>query len=365
MVKNRYFIYLFLVNALMNIVNFVPRGLINERFDGAAMSIVAAVPIGCLFIFLFVKVMNKFPGQGIPEILHANYPAVISVLLLCFFAILWIGAGLTTLVSFVEVTLRYISIDVEPFMIMLVFLVVVCFCMRINAESILYGVEVILYINFPFILYIFLKIVMDPHLNWDAVIETLTHSLHMPSYKGIATATYVFSGYINLAVFNTVFKNLRVKHLWLLGILGLFVLLATFLIPIGFLGTMAVEKHTYPWFSTADVLRTQNFIIERLLFLFYYNYLTLSLVSTIIHWHVAMVIFKSIMPSKKKKKSNVKMDWWIILFFSAITFVSQDRLGQYSLDRVGLAFLDIRFFAEGLMILTIYIAYRRGRKKKA
>ncbi|GGA29651.1 GerAB/ArcD/ProY family transporter [Paenibacillus physcomitrellae] len=364
MVKERYFYYLFMINALINIVNFVPRGLINSSFGGAMMAIVIAIPLGVLMTFLFIKGMNKFPSQSLPAVFNAHFPKAISATALLLYASLWFTAGLITLISFVEVTLRYVSVDVEPTMIMLLFLAVVCLCMRINSESLLYGLEVLLCINFPLIVYILLKAILHPYFSWDAVADIFTHSIALPSYRDIATATFIFSGYINMAVFNQVFKPLQLKYLWLIGVLGALILLTTFLIPIGFLGTINVYRHVYPWFSTADALRTQNFIIERVLFIFYFSYLTLSLNSAIIHWHVALNLIKGAFTSRNKKETRSKSDWWIMGIFSAISLFVQ-TINQFKLDQLGLMFLSVRLCGEAALILSVFIAYRRSRRKTA
>ncbi|WP_138493659.1 GerAB/ArcD/ProY family transporter [Paenibacillus pinistramenti] len=364
MAKDRYFYYLFLINALLNIVNFVPKGLINGRFDGSMASIMVAVPLGLLFTYLFGKVMGKFPSTGVPEIYNQYLPKPLSLPLLLMFAVLWFIAGLITLLAFVEITLRYISMDVEPLTVLVLFLMVVCISMRINTESILYGLEVLLFLNFPIIGYILFKSLLNPQFNWNAVLEIVTHSAHWPSFGGVATATFVFSGYANLAIFNRVLKNVNFKLLWLLGISGFLVLLTSFLIPIGYLGTINVDRHVYPWFSTADVLRTKNFVIERVLFLFYFNYLMLSLASTILHWHISLNMIKGMFASKKRKKPKRSFDWWVIILFSGFTFAAQTA-NQFKLDQFGQLFLDVRFGGEGILILSVYLAYRRRKQRQA
>ncbi|GIP22750.1 GerAB/ArcD/ProY family transporter [Paenibacillus sp. J22TS3] len=364
MVKSKYFYYLFLINALINIINFVPRGLISHRFSGAIMSILVAVPIGTLFTYLFVKGMSKFPQKGLPEILNENYPRILSILMLLGHVVIWYIAGLITLLSFVDVSLRYISSDVPPFTIMIGFLVVVCLSIRLTSESIMYALEVLIVLNIPLIIYFLLKGLLNPYFSWDAVMQIVTYSWTMPSFDSIAQATFIFSGYINLALFNRVFKNLRVRHFWLIGVAGFLILLVSFLVPIGYLGTIGVERHVYPWFSTADVLRTRTFIVERILFIFYFTYLTLSLVSTIVHWHVALEFAKGIFVSRKQRTSPKRsLELWIIIPFSIVALLGL-KMGQFTLDHLGLLFLDVRFIAEMLMIMSIYFTYWLKRRRR-
>lgn len=363
MVKNKYFYYLFLINALINIINFVPRGLIEERFKGGIMAMVAAVPIGLLLIYLFTRVISKFPGQGLPEIYSANFPRFLSSGMLAAHSLFWYIAGLITLISFVDVTMRYITSDVPPFLIMIGFLIVVCLSMRLTSDSILYALEVLIVLNVPVIIYVLLKAFFNPFFNWDAVMQVVTYSFKVPSYSAIADATFIFSGYINLVIFNRVFKNLKVKHMFMLGVMGFLILLISFFIPIAYQGTIGVERHVYPWFSTADVMRTKNFIVERVLFFFYFTYLTLSLVSSIVHWHVSLELLKGIFKSKEGKKPNRGMDWWIIAPFMIIALASM-MTGQFIRNRAGLWFLDIRLAAEVVLVCSLYIAYKRRRRRK-
>ncbi|USB33999.1 GerAB/ArcD/ProY family transporter [Paenibacillus sp. YPG26] len=363
MVKNKYIYYLFLINALINVINFVPRGLIAQRFNGAAMAIVVSVPIGLTLMYLCVKMMNKFPGEGLPEILNANFPRLVSKVMLFGHTLFWYFAGLITLVAFVDVTMRYITSDVSPLLIMVGFLVVVCLAIRLTSESILYGLEVLIVINVPIIIYVLFKALLNPMFSWDAVMQVITYSLKAPSYGAIAQATFIFTGYLNLAVFNRVFDKVRIRQLWLIGIFGFLTLVVTVFIPIGYQGTINVERHVYPWFSTADVLRTKNFIIERVLFFFYFTYLTLSLVSSIIHWHVALEMFKGLFTTKEKKKRKIDPEWWMILAFCAAALILMNT-NQFVRDRAGLLYLDGRLIAEMILIFSLYLAHKRRRAKK-
>lgn len=85
-------------------------------------------------------------------------------------------------------------------------------------------------------------------------------------------------------------------------------MLLTFLVPIGYFGTVAIDRHVYTWFSTADSIRMEYFIIERMLFIFYFAYLSLSLVSVIVHWHGGLELFKGAISSVKKIPKSSAME---------------------------------------------------------
>jgi hypothetical protein len=364
MAQRRFFYWLFLMNSLLNVVNFVPRELMDARFKGAQSSILVAVVLGTAFVYLFTALIAKFPGKGITEILETTFPRPVVMLLMVFFAALWCAAGLITLLSFVDITLRFISPDTGPYLVVLGFLVLVCFCAQIDSLSLLFGLEVMLGISLPLIVYMIVKAVANPDFSWDAVLQIMTYSPHAPDLNSIAAATFSFSGYINMAVFNRVFPKLKVRHHWFLALQGLVVLLLTFYIPIGYFGTVAVERHVYTWFSTADSIRIDTFLIERMLFIFFFSYLTLSLVSVIIHWHVGKELLAWMLPSPKGRKARGKGwgEWAILGVFSAITLFLM-RLDQYQLNVLGVWFLHTRWFGELLMIILMFCCYAALRRR--
>lgn len=366
MVKERYFYYLYLINALINIINFVPRVLIDNRFEGALLSILISVVLGSTLLITFTKIISHFPGEGLPEIVDSTIPRFIGIPLLCIFASLWYGSGAITLVSFVDITLRFISPDVSPFFALIAFLLLVTISSRLKTESILYALETTLIINCPLAAYMLLKALINPHFSWDAVMQVITHLWTMPKYNSIAGASFIFTGYVNLAIFNRSFKSLKPRHLWMIPVSGLLILLITLLVPIGYHGTIGVEDQVYTWFSTADAIRSEFFIVERVLFIFYFTYLALSLVSAVIHWHIALEIFKGFFMKKKTKglKAASNKDWWILGVMTAVTVWMGFYLDQVKLTVLGQWFLNVRLPVEFLLIATIIAAYRR-RKKRA
>lgn len=366
MTNARYFYWLFLINSLINIVNFVPRQLIDSRFDGAQTSILLGSVLGTFFMFLFTSLISKFPGKGIPEIYAAAMPKLVVYVLIAVFSLIWYVAGMITLLSFVDITLRFISPDTGPYLVVISFLIIVCFCARMNSTSLLYGLELILAISLPLIVYASLKAVFNNEFSWDAVFQVMTHLGHAPDLNSIVAATFSFSGYINMAIFNRSFQKLKLKHRWLIGIQGFVVLVLTFYIPIGYFGTIGVERHVYSWFSTADSIRIEAFLIERMLFIFYFAYLTLSLVSAVVHWHVGKDLLLYLLPAPKRKGSKVRLwqEWIILCVFSAVTLMLMN-LDQYSLNSFGVLFLHSRLYGELLMILLLLYCYLVKRRRSS
>ncbi|AWB43594.1 hypothetical protein DCC85_04715 [Paenibacillus sp. CAA11] len=363
MVKYRYFFFLFLINAVINVVNYVPRILIAYRFKGALMSIVISVIIGTLIIFTATKLYSRFPKKGLPEIYHSCMSKPLAGILLLLAGALWYMAGLITLISFVDISIRYISPDISRLWIMIGFLVAVALSSRLSSESVLYGLEITMLLTLPFILYILLKMLINPAFNWDAVMQVGTYFMHKPSFPSITAATFIFSGYANLVIFNRVFHPIKRYRVWLLGVLGLIILLISMLVPIGYLGTIDVERHVFTWFSAADSVRIGLFIVERMIFLFYFIYLVLSLVSVIIHWHVCLELLKGIGSVKKKKEGPQMKDWGYIILFSLVALFMLS-LEQFSINLLGMWFLNIRFYGEIIIISSLFYCYQRNRRAR-
>ncbi len=363
MVSSKYIYYLFLMNALINIVNFVPRVLVFTRFHGALPSILISTVIGTLLLYGFTTALSSFKGQGLPEIFNANLPRFFSFLLLIIYACFWFLAGIITMLSFADITTRYVSPDISPYAVIIGFLLLSIICSRLSAESILYALETLLYLSTPVIVYMLVKALINPAFSWDAVMQVITYMWTKPKYVTLAGATFIFSGYYNLAIFNRNFKNLKTRYLWTIPLLGLVILLITFLVPIGYHGTIGVEDHVFSWFSTADSIRMEMFIIERVLFLFYTVYLTLSMLSTVVHWHVGLELFKGAFQSKAGKLPSKKVDWWIMIPFAIGTLVLMNYLNQIRMAQLGQWFLNIRFANEFILLAILFYVKRRSAKR--
>ncbi|OOC63858.1 GerAB/ArcD/ProY family transporter [Paenibacillus ihbetae] len=370
MVRNKYFYYLFLLNASINLINYVPRILIQDRFGGVLMSMLIAVPVGSLLMYVFSKLLQRFPGEGLPEIFHSVFPVWISGFLLILYGLAWYFSSVITLISFMDITSRYISPDVSPYIVLTGFLVVVGLSARLDSESLLYALEMVLYIAMPLIAYMAWRVFSNPYFSWDSVRQIITYAWNMPNYRTIAAATYIYTGYINMVVFNRIFRRFKMKHIFSIILVSIVSLFISLFAPIGILGANGAGEHVYPAFSTVDAMRIRYFIIERMIYVFFVVYMILSLMNSIIHWHVGKELvlggFKlegekpSLLPKKRKA------EWWVLALFAVIIFVLATVINQYTLNDMAIVFLDVRFAGEILLvILLIYAAMRRGRRRRA
>ncbi|MEK8131843.1 GerAB/ArcD/ProY family transporter [Paenibacillus filicis] len=358
MLSSKYFAYLFIISALINIINFVPRTLIDHRFDGALMSIAAAIVVGSAMMVLVTWSIQKIPGMGMPELYAKVFPAWLSRVLLGVNMCFWYLGGAVTLLSFVDITQRFISPDVPQTLILTGFLLIVCWSALKNSRTIVFALEAILLMNLPLIIYFFVKSVLNRHFSWDAVFSMLTHVWNAPNFSSMSGAIFIFTGYESVIILNRVLKPLPVKRLWLLSTLSLGVLLTTFLIPIAFHGTIGVGNHSYPWFSTADSIRIVYFVFERVLFMFYLIYLMMSLMNAIINWHIGVELFKSMFTPTGQSTYAHRGGVVLILVFAAVTYALRE-MDYFSFQQYGILFLQIRFIAEMLYVLIFVYAVRR------
>ena len=100
-------------------------------------------------------------------------------------------SSVITLVSFVDITSRYISPDVSPYIVLVGFLVVVGLSARLDSESIIYALEMILYICVPIIAYMSWRVFSNPYFSWDSVRQIITYAWNMPNYETVAAATFI------------------------------------------------------------------------------------------------------------------------------------------------------------------------------
>jgi len=328
------FIYVMLIlNMLTNIVAFVPMVLIENRGAGSVQAIFLAVPIGMLIIYFYTKYMSGFPNLGLPEILERYTPKWFRFCFLFFHGVLWLIAGLVTLITFTHISKQYINPDIEELVIVLLFLLIIVFGALMQSRNVLYAIEIILLLNLPFIAFIIFKSYTNQELIWDSVRVAFTYYQEIPNFEIVSTATFVYTGYANIVIFNRYFKDVKVGYsIIIIGSLGLFTLLTTFIIPIGIHGFDGVGFYTFPWIATTEALRIELGFIERISFLFLGLYINISIASVTLHWHVGMEQLKAIFPKFKRKKKNITpiiiLGVFALLGIIGVLFIDEEMLGN-------------------------------------
>ncbi|TJY43966.1 hypothetical protein E5161_00770 [Cohnella pontilimi] len=359
---SRYFYYLFVLNMFINTIFFVPRILLAKRYDGAISSILLAIVIGSLLAFLFTSAMNRLNGQGLPEMLEKSFPFAIRAPLLIYFGIMWCAAGSIILIAFSHITQRYLNPDMNPNILLLCYCGIGWWAATFRPMAILNAAEIIILVQLPFVLYIMMKTLLNREFDWDELRVLTDYIWRMPSWTSLAAATYGFTGYINFALYNRLYKNMKVKHRWLIPLLGTSVMFVSIFVPIGLLGVDAVADYLYTWISTADTTRIRFGFVERIVYLFLFIYIGFCLLFIAITWNIGSLLVLSCVKrdNVKIRKHNVSMKTVVCGLFAVVTLV----LGMLSNDKRLLEFvtqwLSVRFVSEVFLVaLVVWLSWRR------
>ncbi|WP_026575226.1 GerAB/ArcD/ProY family transporter [Bacillus sp. UNC438CL73TsuS30] len=355
---NRYFLYLILLNMMINVIIFVPKILIQYRYEGAVSAVLIAIPIGVTLTVLYCKAISKFPEKGLPEIFENTKYRFIKILHFGSIQAFTFIAGLITLVGFIDILSRFIDPEMPKVFILIIYLIGIILIIQMPTERVMYFLEIVLFLNTPLIFFIIFKALTSNGLSWDSMFEVGTHLFEFPNLKALAAATYVFSGYTNLMVFNRVIKGkLKIWNFIAVFLLGFFNLFTTFLIPIGFHGSDGTQEFLYPWISTADSLRLVYSPIERVIFLFLMFYMSITLVSISVHWHVALELLKGTF----KDKGSKKKEWIILSLFIVCAVTGVLYFNTVLLNKFTVYWLQIRFYFEVALIVIFFLWARRKK----
>lgn len=358
----RYFAYIVFLNMIVNVFIFVPQILIQDRFRGSVTSVIVSVPIGMTLMYVFLKSMSKFPEKSLPYILDTIFPRWISRTMSVLFSSVTMTAGMITLLSISDTSIRYINPDTPFPMGVFMFLIVVCMAASHRSKQVLFLIEMILMLDVPLILFIVVKAYWNNSYSWDAVGAVAMSYNHPPTWTSLSAATYIFSAYANQMVFNKVFKQpASPRWIWLFGPVGFGVLLSSFTIPIAFQGADGVSDYVYPWLITADSMRVELGFVERVLPLFLLLYAGVSLASVIVHWHVSLELIKEAMPSFLSRKPA--LTWTIIGLFASLTFLTSFWTTEKTLSELGRNWMQLRLIGEVLLVMLVFIAALRRRRR--
>lgn len=353
---NRYFLYLVLLNMLVNVIIFVPNILIQYRYEGAVMGVLIAIPIGVALNYILSTTINKFPEQGMPEIIANSKHRWLKFIHFCSIQWIWFTAGLITLVGFIDILDRFINPEMPKIALLVIYLAAIFLIIQLPTDRVMYFLEIVLFLNTPLIAFIIFKAFTNDYLSWDSMLEVGTHIFERPSLKSIAAATYCFSGYTNLIIFNRLIKGrLKIWNFLAVFLLGIFNLFTTFFIPIGFHGSDGAQEFQYPWISTADSLRLVYSPIERVIFLFLMFYMSITLISISVHWHVSFELIKGTFKEKISKKKNLL----ILIFYAGCSVAGVIFLNTILLNKITVYWMIVRLGFEIFFVVILFIWARR------
>jgi len=365
---SRFYYYLILINMIANIISAVPTILLYYREDGAVSALIVGAMLGLVIVVIYTKFFNAFPGMTFPELLVKTMPKWFYYPLLCFMAIMWFVAGASTLITYTFLLIRYLTPDIPIILLGLTLIVSIIFGCFMKTDRVLYTIEIIFLINFPIIIFIIIKAYTSKSLNWDFIKAAMLHVVEMPNMNVITACIFLSLGVVNLVIFNRFFtqkQNFGLKQIMVVAFISIATIFTTYFIPIGFHGLKSIEEMIYPWVATSDSMRMKFFLIERLVYVFLLLYLSMAFLSILIHWHVAVELFKFVFRLEKIKYKDIPIGYLIIiLFFTAASLFLIVTLTEYQLFQYSKYFFNltaVNFF--GMIFLLFYIARRmKGAK---
>ncbi|WP_274362962.1 GerAB/ArcD/ProY family transporter [Paenibacillus thermotolerans] len=362
---SRYFYYPVILTMVINTIFFVPRLLLEERFDGAITAMMICIPLGTLLAFLFTKGMSRFPGLGLPEILERFLTSWLRVPLQIFLGIMWFIAGTVILAAFSLIAVRVISPDIPRVLLLLCSILVTCWSSTRKQLAVVNVMEIGILLSLPFIAFITFKALSNELMDWDAVRSMSDYMLRPPSWQSMSAASYIFTGYLNLALTNRLYKDTRVKHLWLIPVMGTIICFTSFFVPIGFHGTQAVNEYIFVWFSTADSIIMHFGFIERVLFVFLFMYIGLALLFTTLTWNIGLTLIRSCFRKRlgQNKKRIRIFNWAVSLAVGAGSLLYGSVINEKELVNTAAYWFNLRLPVE--IFLVGLVAFLGWRSKHA
>ncbi|RFU63713.1 GerAB/ArcD/ProY family transporter [Peribacillus glennii] len=348
----RYYFFIILMNMTLNIILNVPMVLVENRFNGSIMSILLSIPIGSLLAYLFTKGMSRFPKMDLPTILENNLPKYVYKPFLVFLSLMWIASGSFALISFSYLIKTYIMPEASLELISGLFVFVYIYGAVRQTASLLYKAEITMVIAFPVVLFIIFKAMRSDLFNYVHIVRMIHFTWELPNYSSVAAATYLFIGYINLAIFNRYIDSKKaLRWFWTVPILGTGILLSSFFVPIGFFGINAIGDIILPWLMSADSLRMQFGFIERTVFLLIFFYVLMTFLFGMVTWHIGLELLKGAVQSMKKKTWGRSF----LLIVGILTIIFQLQVNHREFSSIVKYWFNFRFPVEVLLVIMVYL----------
>ncbi|TBL74580.1 hypothetical protein [Paenibacillus thalictri] len=364
----RYTYYHVLYVGLINIMMFVPSILIRERFTGAILGMLIAIVIGSVMALSMMVCFEHFPGLGLPEICDLYLPkwlTTFNCLLASIF--IWLPAGVIVVYSYSETIRMFFYPDMNPYMNLLLMAGAAAWASSRSTRTVQFINEITTIVSSPVIFIILMKAIFGPNLNWDAIRYVSGYIKEPPSFLTVASATFLFSGYMSLTIFNRLHtEGFKFRFRWLVPLFGTLFLSVTFFVPIGFHGTVGVEKFVYLWSMTADSMVLEYGFINRVLYVFLLIFTGLSLLFVMNTWHISILLIRyALNRSVTVEEVPVpQINIWLALAAGVISFAYMFAINMERNEIVSTVWLVARFFMEIVFLtLMLYFAWRRKKEK--
>ncbi|WP_409288297.1 GerAB/ArcD/ProY family transporter [Peribacillus sp. SCS-37] len=359
----RYFYMIVFLNMLVHIIFNVPQILIQNRFNGAVISMAISILIGTILSYIFIKAMSKYPYNGLPEIFMDLLPAYIRIPFLLFLSLMWIAAGSLAIGSFAYLVKLYLNPEMDLKIILGFLVLVLIYGSTRSTQSIIYKIGFTVLTASPFIAYIIYKAVTSDYFYPVHIKRVLQYSWEMPNYSSVAAASYMFTGYINLVIMNRNIQAKRIlKHFWIIPVLGTLILGFTYLIPFGFLGIKSIGDFVFPWMVTVDTLRMEYGFIERTSFLLVMIFMLLSILFGIITWNVGLELMKGAFGIEDRKTGKRLFTLIFLGIVGFLTVYFQVTINQRSFFEAVKIWFNLRLPVEILLVLAVSLLPLRRKQ---
>jgi hypothetical protein len=357
--------------GMMNVMLFIPHILIQERFHGAVSGLVVAMAVGTALSWITTACFERFPGMAAPEIVKMFLPAWLAAVVIAVSTGIWISGGVLALYSFT----RTMSIFFNPDMNDYVFLALVAFagvCAGSRStRSVQFTLEILMIVISPLAFIILYKSLTNASIRWDSIRVVAGYVRTKPTFESVAAATFLFSGYMNITMFNRLNpKGFRIRHKWIIPLISCFFAFTSFFIPIGFHGTMAVDQYMFLWSVTSDSMQMKYGFVQRVLFTFLILFSVLSLMFVMHTFHSGMEFAKSLRPRHLPQTEQwpvPKINWILCGLFAILAFIYTAWANENRNQWAVMVWLVGRFLMEILtallMILFVWMARKRSRRK--
>lgn len=352
MLGQRYYIYLFYINALVSVTAFIPQILYKNRFNGSLTSLVLSTIAGIILISVFQTQIKIFPGKSLSDILNGLFQGSLQKGILFLYFILSIVSGTLFLNSIMKIIEKFLFLNSN--MIFYSILTLIVFSIMIETISILYMLEIILLFVTPFLLLILFRFFTD-NLVWvDSISQSMTYLMHLPKLNSVVSGLFVFTGFTNLLVYYEYIRPFNRKQLIIiLGIIW-FVLFSLYFIPIGYFGLNGVENEKYVWITTIDSMRIDYFFLERIVLLFILVLVGITLMYIILSYHSSLKFFQLITGD-----AGGKLKWIVIAIVVISGIITQQFVDDFSLIKFFNYFFILRIILDLTIIFILLYASRR------
>ncbi|PIC64829.1 MFS transporter permease [Sporosarcina sp. P13] len=363
---SRFVYYLLISNMVANVIAAGPRILFSKSEQGAIVSMVLALFFGVFINWALIRSFKAFPGKSLPQILDLYVNRWISIPILLVLGTIWYIAGLQTLITYVDLLLRFLTPEMSVFTTLSMFIVVISFGVIMKSRSILFTLELVFVLLLPFAIYYVVKLYFSPQISWDHVKLAMTFIDNPPNYLVFSTTLFFFTGTFDIIILNSLFKKkmtFGLKQATLVFLLGVFTIFTTYFIPIGVLGFDRIEDIIYPWIFTSDSIRMKYGVIERVVFIFLLIFLAIAFLNIVIHWHISFNLFENVFRLKKSMtdKGKTIRTCLLLVVFWVVAFLVTVKLTEYDLFTYSSYYFNLMFVVIIGLLGLLWVLNRRAK----